>query len=822
MIMLIRNLNKTALVGEGFSFDYQQLLEQIDYYTVKYINKQGKKVLLFSENRPEWVFVLYAAWKSRCIVIPVDHLSTSEEVAYILSDSRPEMVFCSEAKIKVVESAILISYCHPELLVFEETGLSGQTSGQGHAGIKFPELSDIALINYTSGTTGKPKGVMLTFENLLTNIVAVSELVPIITRDERILMLLPLHHILPIMGTVVIPLYAGSLVAMAPSMSSEDIIQTLQKHRISIIIGVPRLYNAIRKGIMDKIKKSRIASFIFTVARLADSRRLSKFLFRKVHQKFGGSIKYLVSGGAAIGRQVVKDFEILGFELLEGYGMSEAAPMITFNRPSHVKIGSVGQPVPGVLVELREGEVVAKGYNIMKGYYNKPKETQEVLVNGWLHTGDLGFIDQDGFLYITGRKKDLIILSNGKNINPEEIEEKLEKISPAVKEAGVYALNDTLNAVILPDFNWLKEKQIENIYDYFKWEIIDNYNSQVSPFKKVLRYNLVNENLPRTRLGKIQHFKLGKFSVQIKNRNAENTIKEFKEYLFLKKFIEEQLDREVKPFDHIEMDLAIDSLGLVSLSVFIHTSFGIDIRESEFTKFESVLKLAEFIRENRSRMSVEKINWTEILKSPFQFKLPESGIIGTLSRYLSRIFLKLYFRIKAEGLSNLPEGACIIAPNHQSFFDGFFLAAVFRNRLMKKTYFYAKEKHFRTGWLKAFARKHNIIVMDINKDLKQSIQKLAELLKKGKNIIIFPEGTRSKDGRLGQFKKTFAILSQELNIPVVPVIINGSFKALPSGSWLPKPFSRIDIRILQPVYPENHTYDSLREMVFKKISYELG
>jgi long-chain acyl-CoA synthetase len=271
-----------------------------------------------------------------------------------------------------------------------------------------------------------------------------------------------------------------------------------------------------------------------------------------------------------------------------------------------VKLGSVGQAVPGVLVELREGEIVAKGDNIMKGYYNKPAETKEVLIDGWLFTGDLGHIDKDGYLYITGRKKDLIILSNGKNINPEEIEAKLEKVSPAVREAGVYALNDTLNAVLLPNFEWLKAQQIDNIHEYFKWEIIDNYNTQVSPYKKILSFALVNEDLPKTRLGKIQHYKLDKFTVHIKNRTTEDTIKEFQEYVLLKKFIEEQLERKVKPFDHIEMDLAIDSLGLVSLSVFVHASFGIDIRESEFAKFDSVVKLAEYIRD-KSTISFQAV-----------------------------------------------------------------------------------------------------------------------------------------------------------------------------------------------------------------------
>ena len=495
--------------------------------------------------------------------------------------------------------------------------------------------------------------------------------------------------------------------------------------------------------------------------------------------------------------------------------------MITFNRPSKVRLGSVGQPLPGTLVEIRDGEIVAKGKNIMKEYYNKPLETSEVLKDGWLYTGDLGYADDDGYLYITGRKKEIIVLSNGKNISPEEIENKMSTQSPAIREVGVYSYNDTLHAVIYPDFIWLKKERIEDIQDYFKWNIVDKYNAQASSYKKILGFALINEELPKTRLGKIQRFKLAKYSTQLKNRDSHVDVKDFQEYNILKKFLEEQLEKEINPHDHLELDLSIDSLGLVSLSVFVHTSFGIDIKENEFSKFESLIKLAEYVKENHSKIIVDNINWSNILKSPFHFTLPSSGITGICLRYIARISLKLYFRIKAEGLSNLPEGPCIIAPNHQSFFDGFFLNAIFKNKLMHKTYFYAKEKHFRSAMLKAFARINNIVIMDINKDLKHSIQKLAAILKKGRNVIIFPEGTRSKDGRLGQFKKTFAILSQELNIPVVPVVIDGSYSALPVGAWFPKPFSRIKIRILQPVYPANQSYESLKDIVFKKISGSL-
>jgi long-chain acyl-CoA synthetase len=186
----------------------------------------------------------------------------------------------------------------------------------------------------------------------------------------------------------------------------------------------------------------------------------------------------------------------------------------------------------------------------------------------------------------------------------------------------------------------------------------------------------------------------------------------------------------------------------------------------------------------------------------------------------AKVFLKLYFRIKGEGLENLPEGPFILAPNHQSFFDGLFVAVFLKNKLMKQTYFYAKEKHVKNSFLKLLAAKNNVIVMDLS-DLKTSLQKMAEVLKRGKNIIIFPEGTRTQTGEIGDFKKTFAILSRELNVPIVPVAISGAYDALPRGTLFPKPWKKINVNFLKPILPENHTYDSLKDIVQRKVSEHL-
>ena len=208
------------------------------------------------------------------------------------------------------------------------------------------------------------------------------------------------------------------------------------------------------------------------------------------------------------------------------------------------------------------------------------------------------------------------------------------------------------------------------------------------------------------------------------------------------------------------------------------------------------------------------------LKRQLDLELPKSWFTHNIMKNAAKVFLKLYFRLKGEGLENIPDGPFILAPNHQSFFDGLFVAVFLKNKLMKQTYFYAKEKHVKNKLLKFVAAKSNVIVMDLT-DLKTSLQKMAEVLKRGRNVIIFPEGTRTQNGEIGDFKKTFAILSRELNVPIVPVAISGAYDALPRGTVFPKPWKKINVKFLKPILPENHSYDSLKEIVQSKVSEQL-
>lgn len=811
--------SKTALVYGNDNISYSDLKRNINFFAGLYTLNESDRVVIFAENSPEWIYSFYSVWKNKGIPVPVDNLATADETAYILQDCLPAVIFTSVAKLDVIEKSVLIAGIETKILIIDTPQLKEKIRlYSGSEVLPFEGAEDkTAVIIYTSGTTGSPKGVMLSFRNLITNIQAVSDDIPIYQFDSVVMMLLPAHHIFPLMGTLIIPLYVGATIAISPTMQSTDIMATLKNNSVTIIIGVPRLYAAIRKGIMDKIQKSAVARLLFNIAKRVSKQSFSKKVFGTVHNKMGGAVKYLVSGGAALDKEIGADFMTLGFEVLEGFGMTEAAPMITFTRPGRVKLGSPGEVVPQTKVKIEDGEILASGPNIMQGYYNRPQETAEILQEGWLYTGDLGYLDDQGFLFITGRKKEIIILSNGKNVNPVELEEKLSE-SPYIKECGVFYHDDQLQAMIVPEPESIGNTEGQSVEDFLKWKVIEPFNTSVSSYKKIMGIHTTTEELPRTRLGKLQRYKLPSLAILADlDEDVHEEVPQTHEFRMIADFIEAEKSRKVLPKHHLEIDLGMDSLDKVSLQAWLIQSFGVDIDPAQMNNFPNVGKLASFVAENKVKVEEGKLDWTDIIKEKVHLKLPSNWFTGRWMVYTSKIFFYLYFRFKAKGTENIPEGPVIFVPNHQSSFDGLFVASFLKRRMLKKTYFYAKEKHFKQAWLKFLAGRNNIIIVDINRDLKESIQKMAEVLRQNRSLIIFPEGTRTKTGNLGEFKKTFAILSTELNIPIVPVSIKGAFKAMPSGSIFPRPWKRVHVEFLEPVLPANHSYDSLTNEVRKKI-----
>ncbi len=820
---MLKGINEKIAIYEGsHEITYGNLKKEINRYSTLFEDLSGYRIAIFAENSLDWIYAFYAIWKNQNIPVPIDYMSGIDDVAFILNDCKPELIFCSSGREEVLKGALKEVDYEPRIIVFDKAE-KPKKDFSSDIDFKFND-SDTAIIIYTSGTTGSPKGVMLSFENIISNMNAVSKDVVIFTPKERVLLLLPLHHVFPLLGSLVCPLFIGGAVALSPSLSSDDIIRTLHKYQVTMIIGVPRLYSLIRKGILEKINQSSIAKFLFKTAGILKSQAFSRLVFKSVHKKFGGHLHYMVSGGAPLDKDVAIDYRTLGFELLEGYGMTEAAPMITFTRPGKFKAGSAGHALPCTQIEIRDGEIVASGDNIMKGYYNRSSETKEILKDGWLYTGDLGYIDKKGYVFITGRKKEILVLSNGKNINPVEIENKIESISPLIKEAAVLMVNDKLNLIIVPDEKEMLKENVKDPEKYFKENILKKYNEKASSSKRLLKMHIIYQELPRTRLSKIQRFKLADIieNPAVDNQSSKIEKADSEELQSLMDFLSKQIDQPVFPGDLIQEELSLDSLSRISLIVFLESNFGIDMSERQLSDFVTVRELGNYIINNKNKHKNETVNWAKILKPKINFTLPKAGISFKFANWSYRAVLHSFFRLKKEGEANIPEGPFIMAANHQSFLDGFLLGSVLKQKIMRSTYFYAKEKHWKTSFSKFLARKNNIILMDINQDVKLSIQKMAEVLKKGKNIVIFPEGTRSENGKLSSFKQTFAILAAELNVPVIPVAIQGAYEAMPVGSSFPRLFRKISVKFLAPVYPDNMSYDTLKEKVQNLLAKQLS
>lgn len=812
------SLDRIAIMSSGKDVTYQEMLQHVSVFGSHTRELNPKKTIIFSENRIGWVYAFFSVWQNRSIAVPVDATATVSDLEYIVRDCTPECMWVSEACEKVAREVVSRLDFDVRILVINEVekeDISGFDIVPSTLDEKSYEDDAIALIIYTSGTTGSPKGVMLTYRNLWANKAGVCDEVNVFNGKRRTLMLLPVHHVLPLMGTVIIPILQGDGIIICETLQGPDIMDALCRGKVGIFVGVPRLWQMLYSGIMKKINASFVARTLFTICKKAKSPKLSRIVFSSVHKKMGGHLDYCVCGGAALDKEIGEGLTALGINLLEGYGMTEMAPIIAFTRPGDYICGCAGLPLPSVECKIVNGELCCKGNNLMKGYYNRPEETAQVIdSDGFLHTGDLAFLDEKGRVYLTGRTKEIIVLSNGKNVQPNEIEYKLEKYENRVKEAAVVQNGDMLMGIIVPNEAWARNLSDEEVEITLKKEVIEPYNLTVTNYKKLMSIFVYRGDLPRTKLDKLQRFKLKDIlkckgeSVKSKVESAEEMSNEMR---IIKDYIESEKKVEVHADDHLETDLAFDSLDKVGLQGFIEQTFGVDIQPEMMTTLRSV---AEKVESGKTHVDVNKMDWHEmLLANNSSLELPSTSVFYPLHAKLFKSFLKLNNRLKIVGEKNVPKkGPFIIAPNHQSFLDGPIVASGLSCKTLRNSYFFATEEHVKRPVVKSLAKRNNIIIME-KRNLKNSILKLSEVLKLGKNVVIFPEGSRSYDGEMVPFKKTFAILSMELNVPVVPVCIRGAYDVLPRGSKWIKP-KKIEVEYLPPVMPENgDTYDSISDKV---------
>ncbi|MFH1576993.1 MAG: AMP-dependent synthetase/ligase [Candidatus Margulisiibacteriota bacterium] len=512
--------------GGGYKkFTFQQVAElaaKVQDALIKLGVAKGDRVVLLSENRPEWGTAYLAITGLGAIVVPLDAMLQKEELAPLIEDSGAKAALVSQRFIEFMQGTRV----EGQATIMEEFDNfpSPASRPMSHVG-----LDDIASIVYTSGTTGIPKGVMLTHRNIMSNVISVTSLFDLGPKDN-FLSVLPLHHTFETTAGFLGPFHEGCTITYAKSLKSHNILRNMQETGVTIMCGVPMLYQLFYDGILREVEEkglSKAFSVLFIAAkffRYIIGINLGRLLFKTVHKKFGGKIRFFVSGGAALDPEVARNFELMGFTILQGYGMSESSPIMTCNTLKQNKIGSVGKPIPGVEIKISGsdpvGEILAFGPNIMKGYYKRKELTSRLVVNGWLHTGDVGYLDENGFLLITGRSKDVIVTGSGVNVYPEEIEFVLNKI-PAIKEScvigdkvksGVRKGAEEVVALIVPEPEHFVQQG--NSSDEFINKTIaaevQELNKKMADFKRIARFIIRKEELPKTRLKKIKRFEIKK------------------------------------------------------------------------------------------------------------------------------------------------------------------------------------------------------------------------------------------------------------------------------------------------------------------------
>ena len=811
--MFLKKTDRLALVDfENNHINYTELIENIKYFSENVIELEKNKFgLIVMENRVEWIYSFFAVWDKKSAPITIDAGSNPKEILYVLEDSNPEIIICSNETEKNISEAVSLYVSKDKIKIINvDNYLIDNKKLEAIKNKEFtldnPEDEDTAVMLYTSGTTGQPKGVMLTYRNLNSEMDGIFAK-NIFTYRDQILALLPFHHILPLTATVLLMLREQTSIVFVEKIASKEILEALSRNRVTALIGVPRVFKLFYDGIKQQIDSKFITRLIYKIMSKIKSFKLRRKIFKKVHDKFGGHLNFIVSGGAKLDAEIAEFYEVLGIYSLEGYGLTETSPVIAVNSQKERKIGTVGKKLENIEVKVVDEELWVKGPIVMKGYYNKPEKTAEVMTeDGWFKTGDLADIDNEGYITIRGRKNSMIVLSNGKNIDPETIENKvIAKSNYLIKEIGVFGYNDKIAAIIVPELLEFRKKGITNIKAYIK-NVIEDYNLTVHNHEKILDYKLYEEELPKTRVGKVRRFMLP--NLYEKNVTEKKKVEEpdTEVYRILKEYIKKLKGVEPLPEENLELEIGMDSLDIVELFAYIENSFGIKLNEEQFSEMSNLKALSEYINEKATKIEDSEVDWKKIIAEAPAVEERNRWITKVL-RPLLDVALKVYFRLKRVNRDSIIAEQQIFVSNHQSFIDSLVLGSLLPHKILYNTMFLAIDWYFKKGLMKLLVSNGNVVLIDINKNIKKSVEEIAAHVKAGKNVLIFPEGARTKDGKVGKFKKVFAIIAKELNIDIQCLGIKGGFEAYSRFMKFPKP-KKIEVAALERFKPEG-TYDEI-------------
>jgi long-chain acyl-CoA synthetase len=792
--------------------------------------KHQERVMLLSENRPEWPVAFFGILRAGGTCVPVDKELTQVEIINIAKRSNAQVVLISDALLEKFP-ALQTAFSEAGLgikIVLLGIALAGDDSKPNGVGPvkKSASPDDVASVIFTSGTTGNPKGVMLTHRNF-TALTAKLAGTFDIGMGDGVLSVLPLHHTFEFSAGLLTPFSRGAEISYIDELTADRIGEVLENGNITGLVGVPALWQLFHKKLTQefsarpKFVEEGIKALMAANGELRKRQNinLGKLLFWPVHKKFGGNLKFMVSGGSALPDDVQKAFHALGFTLDEGYGLTEAAPVLTVTKQGNKRMpGSVGHALPGIEIRIFEpdangvGEVIAKGPNVMAGYFEDRAATEAVLKDGWLHTGDLGRLDENGFLFLAGRQKDIIIDANGKNVYPDEIEE-IYGVHKLIKELSVVGLVDEnggekVACLCVPDVKERpRDEVIRDLEEHFRAV------STEQPFArrvKILRFT--DTELPRTSTRKVKRAQVVELLKKMERAaSAEKNKRPEESAEWILNVVANVIQ---KPVSQVHLDsklqgeLGFDSLLLTELSSALENA-GVPVNvASDLSKVTTVGELKRIV-ESASKKPADEMRAREISKQVARknnesLEFPVPDFVAKAGQQALKAGQKaLYgglFGVKTKGATFIPQNRnVLVVANHASHLDMGLVKMAMGEQGERLVALAARDYFFDTPLKRAYFENFtNLIPMDRSGSLRESLKLAGESLTQGYNLLIFPEGTRSPDGTLQEFKPTTGYLSLSFGVDILPIYLHGTFNALPKGAWWPK-FDDLEVRIGPPL-----------------------
>lgn len=868
-------LQRTSGAVESLTYaELRRMGESVGRWLRESGMSEGVRCAIMAQNSPLWVAAYLGIMSAGAAAVPLDTAFNAHQVNKLLWDSGSAIIFTDSEHLAVVEKAVEETLVRIVMIDGSGEGRYSNLTGMFAAGpgdfrpARIFE-TDIAVIMYTSGTTSDPKGVTLTHKNLLAEADGIFSAVEV-SPNDAILGVLPLFHALAQVANLLMPFVVGARIVYLETLNTTELLRALGERGITLFCCVPQFFYLIHERVMQQVKArpapARLAFRVMMAISAAGNKlglRLGKLFFRPVHKLLGPKMRFFITGGSAFDPKVGRDIEKLGFKVLQAYGLTETTGGATVTPTRARVMGSVGQPLKGVQVKVVDpqpaegmrfpvGEIAISGDIIMQGYYNRVDATAETIRDGWLFSGDLGYQDERGNLFITGRKKEIIVLSSGKNIYPEELEAQYMR-SPFIKEICVMGLvnrpgepfSERLHAVIVPDFDVLRERKIVNTREVIRFDV-ENLSMELPSTKRILSFDLWSDPLPRTTTRKLKRFEIQRRVMAGEGGGAGNVAGVAEEptgeeaaWLALPDVQKamaviraaSKADKPLLPSSNLELDLGFDSMERVELVVALEREIGAQLDEKMIAQVYTVRELVDSVLQARqggtatTSARASTPGWDAVLAvepdDPKVLAALNSSRFFTFLWFLSgkvvALIVRLFFGLQVSGKEKLPKkGPFILSPNHQSFLDGPVVASQIPWRLFKNMFYVGTSEIFGHGALHYLGRTFRLVPVDPDSNLVNAMRAGAYGLKKGQNLVLYPEGERSVDGTPKKFKKGAAILAAHLKVPIYPVALEGFYDSWPRSRRFPR-LARLRVKFGDPILPPEtltnpeETYKQLTE-----------